>query len=56
MSMDICKCGELVDTDDFPEAYLRDGIGSKNYQCYCSSCRENMIQNLTEEDWEKLQP
>ena len=62
MSMDKCKCGEFVDTDEFPEAYLLTAasIGKPKHQqdheCVCSSCQENMIQNLTEEDWEARQP
>lgn len=63
MSMDRCKCGELVDTDEFPEAYLLKDAAQKSlpehkreHQCVCSSCQENMIQNLTEQDWEARQP
>lgn len=63
MSMDRCKsCGELVDTDEYPEAYLLtlQSIGKqeykKDYACFCSDCQENMIQNMTEEDWLRLQP
>ena len=34
MSMDRCRCGDLVDTDEFPEAYLltMDSIGKPPHQ------------------------
>lgn len=60
MSMDRCKCGDLVDTDEFPEAYLLtiDSIGrpkhQQNHECVCSNCQENMMQNLPENLFEAL--
>lgn len=51
MSMDRCGCGEFVDTDEFPEAYLltKDSIGipkiKQRHMCVCSDCQE-----LIEED------
>lgn len=63
MSMDKCDCGEFVDTDEFPEAYIFKDVLQKSlpkhqqqYKCVCSCCQENMIQNLSEEHWEALQP
>jgi len=36
MSMDRCgKCGDLVDTDDDPDAYIDD-------ECMCEACRERL--------------
>ena len=49
MSMDRCvKCGDLVDTDDFPEfydfAYLVDDMGG-----HCEPCREAIYDKMTDE-------
>ena len=63
MSMDRCKCGQLVDTDEHPEAYIyKDGQQKelpeykREHACVCSLCQENMMENLTEEDWMSRQP
>jgi hypothetical protein len=62
MGMDRCKCGEFVDVDEFPEAYLITAAtialpkAKQDHECVCSSCQEKMIQNMTEEDWEARQP
>jgi hypothetical protein len=58
MSMDRCKCGELVDTDDFPESYVltADSVGKpsheQRHECLCSSCYETLNQNISEKEWE----
>jgi hypothetical protein len=57
MSMDRCKCGDLVDTDEFPEAYVikASDIGKpkhkQDHECHCPSCYENLQQSISEEDW-----
>lgn len=62
MSMDRCKCGEFVDTDEFPEAYLLtpESVGKpqaeQRHQCVCSACQENMMQNLLDKDFYRLVP
>ena len=63
MSLDRCsKCGDFVDTDEHPEAYIYKASTlsrpkhMRDHECVCSSCQNNMIENMTEEDWERLQP
>jgi len=38
MSMDRChQCDELVDTDKYPDSYIR--TGGQDWYCVCSNCR-----------------
>lgn len=48
MSMDQCaECGNPVDTDDHPDAY----VGPPNQeQCVCEHCQETMAEYGTPED------
>jgi hypothetical protein len=58
MSMDRCKCGDFVDTDEFPEAYVltADSIGrpahQQTHECLCYQCRESLMERITEQEWE----
>lgn len=61
MSMDKCECGKFVDTDEFPEAYLLTAASvgqpkhKQNHECVCEVCQEDMMQNMTEEDFQARQ-
>ncbi len=50
MSIDTCRCGRFVDTDDEPEAYsveTEDGEVIQLDYCLCESCRMD-FQGLLE--------
>lgn len=45
MSLDRCKCGAIVDTDEDPDCY-------ETGQCVCEKCRENEVMTtLPERIW-----
>jgi hypothetical protein len=60
MSMDRCKCGKLVDTDEFPESYLMTieslakPFHEQKFECHCPACWENVYQNTEEEIWRQI--
>ena len=49
MSIDTCTtCGDLVDTDDFPEFYDFSYTIKKGYGGHCESCRDDIYDAMTE--------
>lgn len=48
MSMDRCRCGNIVDTDEDPDCYLVTfetfclPFDKQDHVCTCSQCREKM--------------
>ena len=48
MSMDRCThCGEIVDTDDFPEFYDFTYRTPKGYGGHCEGCRNDIYESMT---------
>jgi recombinational DNA repair protein (RecF pathway) len=49
MSMDRCaECGNPVDTDDYPEAY----VGPLNHEkCVCEHCQDMPESQPSRQDW-----